>query len=166
MVFGSGSYRTGNRGTLETWSIICWASLQKLRASHRVCLWDGVPHRKKDASDLRTLMTLSSWWWWCLLVDLIKRMLQLNPGQHFKLLEVQQHPFFAHRLPLSFPADTCIDIVNTEQEAPEVSQLPSWYQTAGPEYIHSSVRSTTASQEEHWRGGYPAWDHVDNNSWL
>uniref|UniRef100_A0A8C4EGN9 Protein kinase domain-containing protein n=1 Tax=Dicentrarchus labrax TaxID=13489 RepID=A0A8C4EGN9_DICLA len=45
-----------------------------------------------------------------LLVDLIKRMLELDPEQRIKPLEVLQHPFFAQSPPQSSPAHICVQI--------------------------------------------------------
>ncbi len=77
-----------------------------------------------------------------LLVDLIKRMLQLDPEQRIKPLEVLQHPFFAHSLPQNSPTDTCIDMTDIEVETPVVSQQVSW---SGPEDVTCRVDRTTAS---------------------
>uniref|UniRef100_A0A8P4GH69 Protein kinase domain-containing protein n=1 Tax=Dicentrarchus labrax TaxID=13489 RepID=A0A8P4GH69_DICLA len=54
-----------------------------------------------------------------LLVDLIKRMLELDPEQRIKPLEVLQHPFFAQRPPQSSPAHICVQMA--EEEPPTVS---------------------------------------------
>ncbi len=55
----------------------------------------------------------------CLLLDLIKRMLHLNPKQRIKSLEVLQQPLFTQNLPMDY------------KETPD--------QTAGPHKVHSGV---------------------------
>uniref|UniRef100_A0A8P4GJW6 Protein kinase domain-containing protein n=1 Tax=Dicentrarchus labrax TaxID=13489 RepID=A0A8P4GJW6_DICLA len=51
-----------------------------------------------------------------LLVDLIKRMLELDPEQRIKPLEVLQHPFFAQSPPQSSPTHICVEM--SEEEPP------------------------------------------------
>ncbi|KAL7371883.1 hypothetical protein ABVT39_006501 [Epinephelus coioides] len=51
-----------------------------------------------------------------LLVDLIKRMLQLDTHQHIQAPEVLQHLFLANSLPQSSPVDTCMEMIDTEQD--------------------------------------------------
>lgn len=72
-------------------------------------------------------------------------MLQLDPDQLIKPLDVLQCPFFTYSLPQSSPADTCIQ-VDSDQETPEVSQQSSFYPTAGPEKTLCSVENTAASR--------------------
>uniref|UniRef100_A0A3Q3W883 Protein kinase domain-containing protein n=1 Tax=Mola mola TaxID=94237 RepID=A0A3Q3W883_MOLML len=62
-----------------------------------------------------------------LLVDLIKRMLHLNPDERIKPAEVLQHPFFSLSVPPSSPAHVYIE-VEPEIETPEVSQQPISFQ--------------------------------------
>uniref|UniRef100_A0A8P4KPW6 Protein kinase domain-containing protein n=1 Tax=Dicentrarchus labrax TaxID=13489 RepID=A0A8P4KPW6_DICLA len=54
-----------------------------------------------------------------LLADLIKRMLELDPEQRIKPLEVLQHPFFAQSPSQSSPAHICVQM--SEEEPPTVS---------------------------------------------
>uniref|UniRef100_A0A8C4FFX3 Protein kinase domain-containing protein n=1 Tax=Dicentrarchus labrax TaxID=13489 RepID=A0A8C4FFX3_DICLA len=54
-----------------------------------------------------------------LLVDLIKRMLELDPDQRIKPLEVLQHPFFAQSPPQSSPGNICVQM--PKEEPPTVN---------------------------------------------
>uniref|UniRef100_A0A8C4EQ99 Protein kinase domain-containing protein n=1 Tax=Dicentrarchus labrax TaxID=13489 RepID=A0A8C4EQ99_DICLA len=55
-----------------------------------------------------------------LLVDLIKRMLELDPEQRIKPLEVLQHPFFAQRPPQSSPAHILNKVVGRKNQNNEL----------------------------------------------
>ncbi|XP_037610617.1 homeodomain-interacting protein kinase 1-like [Sebastes umbrosus] len=79
-----------------------------------------------------------------LLVDLIKRMLQLDADQRIKPPEVLQHTFFAPSLPQSSPANICIEMMDTEESTPEVSQQPPCCLITGPEILQCRVERTTA----------------------
>lgn len=62
---------------------------------------------------------------------------QLDPDN-----DVLQHPFYAHSLPQSSPANTCIRI-DSGQETPEVSRQPS--SNGQEENDHCKVDSPTTS---------------------
>uniref|UniRef100_A0A8C4HV66 Protein kinase domain-containing protein n=1 Tax=Dicentrarchus labrax TaxID=13489 RepID=A0A8C4HV66_DICLA len=93
-----------------------------------------------------------------LLVDLIKRMLELDPDQRIKPLEVLQHPFFAQSPPQSSPGNICVQM--PKEEPPTVSQQPSCYETAGPENTHCRVGDNRLPgcriRGQQCRGGRPA----------
>ncbi|KAE8287160.1 Homeodomain-interacting protein kinase 2 [Larimichthys crocea] len=71
-----------------------------------------------------------------LLVELIKRMLDLDPDQRINPLEVLRHPFFHYNVSQSSSADPCINTMGNKQEAPEDRQQPSRLQVRGPENLH------------------------------
>uniref|UniRef100_UPI0037E97C7C homeodomain-interacting protein kinase 2-like n=1 Tax=Semicossyphus pulcher TaxID=241346 RepID=UPI0037E97C7C len=81
----------------------------------------------------------------CLLLDLIKRMLHLDPERRIKPQEVLQHPFLSDSLPQSSCADVVINVTDTEETAPKDDQQPSWSQTTGPDNILHLDQNTTSS---------------------
>uniref|UniRef100_A0A8C4NUQ4 Protein kinase domain-containing protein n=1 Tax=Dicentrarchus labrax TaxID=13489 RepID=A0A8C4NUQ4_DICLA len=70
------------------------------------------------------------------------KMLELDPDQRIKPLEVLQHPFFAQSPPQSSPGNICVQM--PKEEPPTVSQQPSCYETAGPENTHCRVETTAS----------------------
>uniref|UniRef100_A0A8C4NUP2 Protein kinase domain-containing protein n=1 Tax=Dicentrarchus labrax TaxID=13489 RepID=A0A8C4NUP2_DICLA len=103
-----------------------------------------------------------------LLVDLIKRMLELDPDQRIKPLEVLQHPFFAQSPPQSSPGNICVQM--PKEEPPTVSQQPSCYETAGPENTHCRVETTASlaagSEDNNGEVDVQPNNNADNDGWL
>ncbi|KAG8011053.1 Homeodomain-interacting protein kinase 2, partial [Nibea albiflora] len=71
-----------------------------------------------------------------LLVELIKRMLDLDPDQHIKPQELLRHPFFHYNASQSSSVDPSINTMDNKQEAPEDRQQSSCLQVGGPENLH------------------------------
>ncbi len=78
-----------------------------------------------------------------LLVDLIKRMLHLDPDERIKPLEVLQHPFITQSLPESCSPGASIEEID-EEETPEFNHFD---ETAAPSFENTSVHE---AQSETW----------------
>ena len=99
------------------------------------------------------------------LVDLIRRMLHLDPDLRIQPLEVLQHPFFNRSLRRrSSSPDICINMMDTEEAEPEVSNSPFSLQSSGPGSNRQQCSSThhPNCQEPVLIENYPA-ETEDNN---
>ncbi len=81
-------------------------------------------------------------------MDLIKRMLHLDPDERIKSLEVLQHPFLTRSLPESCSPGASIEEID-QRETPEVNHLD---ETAAPNTNQSSFENTSVieAQSETW----------------
>ncbi|KAM7371094.1 hypothetical protein PAMP_010589 [Pampus punctatissimus] len=81
-----------------------------------------------------------------LFIDLVKKMLELDPDHRIKPLEVLQHPFFNNGI-LQSPHPNTIQI---DEIVPEVITEPNTHQTAGEENTqqHRIPRIATPTQDE------------------
>uniref|UniRef100_A0A3Q3W9X7 Protein kinase domain-containing protein n=1 Tax=Mola mola TaxID=94237 RepID=A0A3Q3W9X7_MOLML len=82
-----------------------------------------------------------------ILVDLIKRMLHLNPDERIKPLEVLQHPFFSFSVHHRSPAHVCIE-VNPDIETTEISQQPNSFQKVEQDWIEFTTASLASGAEK------------------
>ncbi|KAM7371154.1 hypothetical protein PAMP_010645 [Pampus punctatissimus] len=81
-----------------------------------------------------------------LFIDLMKKMLKLDPDHRIKAMEVLQHPFFNNSVPQSPYPDT----IQIHEIVPEVIREPNTHQTAGEENTqqHRIPRIATPTQAE------------------
>uniref|UniRef100_A0A8C4ID93 Protein kinase domain-containing protein n=1 Tax=Dicentrarchus labrax TaxID=13489 RepID=A0A8C4ID93_DICLA len=92
-----------------------------------------------------------------LLVDLIKRMLELDPEQRIKPLEVLQHPFFAQSPPQSSPAHICVQM--SEEEPPTVSPQCSGFR-------RRTASLAAGLEDSNGEVDVQPNDNADNDGWL
>eukprot|EP00064_Thunnus_orientalis_P007357 superscaffoldBa00000811_g7377 len=79
-----------------------------------------------------------------LLLDLVKKMLQLDADMRIKPLEVLQHPLFNHTdHQISRP--NTFTIMDTEEDEPQVNWQSSSFQTSGPGRHLKHCRTTTVT---------------------